>query len=225
MNRGQTTSRHRLIIFGRYPVPGRTKTRLIPALGPEGAADLQRRLTENILETVRRFARPREIGVEICFEGDSKQKMRQWLGSGEVLSRQVSGNLGERMQAAFLGAFQRGADRVVLLGTDIPQIRTDHLEQAFDALAENDLVIGPSTDGGYWLIGLNHPVDLFEGIKWSTDAVFGQTLALAKEQGLRVKTLTPLTDIDTAEDLKQELPGWATKGPYVSDVIPALKKQ
>jgi len=215
MNKSQYSSRDRLIIFGRYPVPGRTKTRLIPALGPEGAADLQRWLTENILETVRRFARPREIGVEICFEGDSKQKMRQWLGSGEILSRQVSGNLGERMQAAFLDAFQRGADRVVLLGTDIPQIRTDHLEQAFDALVENDLVVGPSTDGGYWLIGLNHPVNLFEGIKWSTDAVFGQTLALAKEQELRVNKLSPLKDIDTAEDLKQVLPGWSAKGPYV----------
>jgi len=167
---------------------------------------------------------PREIGVEVCFEGDSKQKMRRWLGSGAILSRQVPGNLGERMQAAFLDAFQRGAARVVLLGTDIPQLRTDHLEQSFDALAENDLVIGPSTDGGYWLIGLNHPVDLFEGIKWSTDAVFGQTLALAKEQGLRVKILSPLKDIDTAEDLKQVLPGWATKGPYVSVVIPALNE-
>ena len=208
MNKGQNSLRNRLIIFGRYPVPGRTKTRLIPALGPAGAADLQRRLTENILETVRRFARPREIGVEICFEGDSKQKMRQWLGSGEILSRQVSGNLGERMHAAFLDAFQRGANRIVLLGTDIPQLKTDHLEQAFNALAENDLVIGPSTDGGYWLIGLNRPVDLFEGIRWSTDAVFGQTLALAKKQGLRVKTLSPLRDIDTAEDLKQVLPGW-----------------
>ena len=224
MKRGQSTSRDRLIIFGRYPVPGRTKTRLITALGPAGAADLQRRLTENILETVRMFARPLKIGVEICFEGDSKQKMRRWLGSGAILSRQVSGNLGERMQAAFLDAFQRGAARVVLLGTDIPQLRTDHLEQAFDALAENDLVIGPSTDGGYWLIGTNHPVDLFEGIKWGTDAVLGQTLALAKGQGLRVKTLSSLNDIDTAEDLKQVLPGWATKGPYVSVVIPALNE-
>ncbi len=225
MNKGQYSSRDRLIIFGRYPVPGRTKTRLIPALGPAGAADLQRRLTENILETVRRFARPREIGVEICFEGDSKQKMRQWLGSGEVLSRQVSGNLGERMQAAFLGAFQRGANRVVLLGTDIPQIRTDHLEQAFDALAENDLVIGPSTDGGYWLIGLNHPVDLFEGIQWSTDAVFGQTLALANEQKLRVKLLSSLKDIDTAEDLKQVLPGWAAGLKYRQSPGRLMEKQ
>lgn len=224
MKRDQSASRDWLIIFGRYPVPGRTKTRLIPALGPAGAADLQRRLTENVLKTVRRFARPREIGVEICFEGDSKQKMRRWLGSGAILSRQVPGNLGERMQTSFSGAFQRGADRVVLLGTDIPQLRTDHLEQAFDALAENDLVIGPSTDGGYWLIGLNHPVDLFEGIQWSTDAVFGQTLALAKEQGLRVKTLSLLRDIDTAEDLKQVLPMWAAKRPYVSVVIPALNE-
>jgi len=224
MNRGQSTSRDRLIIFGRYPVPGRTKTRLIPALGPAGAADLQRRLTEDVLETVRRFARSREIEVEICFSGGSKQKMRLWLGSDATLSRQAPGNLGERMQAAFLDAFQKGADRVVLLGTDIPQLRTDHLEQAFDALAENDLVIGPSTDGGYWLIGANHPVDLFAGIKWGTDSVFGQTLALAKEQGLRVKTLSPLKDIDTAEDLKQVLPGWAVKEPYVSVVIPALNE-
>jgi len=212
MQRVRTPSRDRLIIFGRYPVPGRTKTRLIPALGPLGAADLQRRLTENILETGARFARSREIEVEICFEGGSKKKMVQWLGSEPILSRQVSGNLGERMRAAFLNAFQRGAGRVVLLGTDIPQIRRDHLEQAFNALAKNDLVIGPSTDGGYWLIGLNHHVDLFEGIQWSTDAVFRQTIILAKKQGLRTKTLTPLIDIDTKEDLNQVLPGWSLKG-------------
>jgi uncharacterized protein len=224
MKRDKSSLRDQLIIFGRYPVPGRTKTRLIPALGPVGAADLQRRLTENILETVTRFARLRKIVTEICFEGDSKQKMRRWIGSGAILSRQVPGNLGERMQAAFLDAFQRGADRVVLLGTDIPQLRADHLERSFDALAENDIVIGPSSDGGYWLIGANHPVNLFEGIKWGTDAVFGQTLALAKEQGLRAKTLTPLTDIDTAEDLKKAPPEWTSKGPYVSVIIPALNE-
>ncbi|MDY6791795.1 MAG: TIGR04282 family arsenosugar biosynthesis glycosyltransferase [Thermodesulfobacteriota bacterium] len=208
MNRNQSTSTDRLIIFGRYPVPGRSKTRLIPALGPAGAADLQRRLTEDILGTVRRFARPRKIEVEICFAGGSKQKMSRWLGSKETLSRQVPGNLGERMQSAFLNAFQTGAKRVVLLGTDIPQLNTDHLKQTFNALAETDVVIGPSTDGGYWLIGANQPVDLFKGIQWSTDVVFSQTLALAKKQGLRVKTLSPLHDIDTPEDLNQVLPGW-----------------
>ena len=208
MNKDQSTSPDRLIIFGRYPVPGRTKTRLIPALGQAGAADLQRRLTEDILETVRRFARPRKIDVEICFAGGSRQTMRRWLGSKETLSRQVPGNLGERMQSAFLNAFQRGAKRVVLLGTDIPQLNTDHLKQGFNALAETDVVIGPSTDGGYGLIGVNHPADLFKGIRWSTDVVFSQTISLAKQQGLKVKILSPLNDIDTVEDLNQVLPGW-----------------
>ena len=94
---------------------------------------------------------------------------------------------------------------MVLLGTDIWQLKVEHLKQSFDALVENDLVIGPSTDGGYWLIGMNQPFDLFEGIKWSTDVVLDQTLSLAKKQGLRVKTLSPLNDIDTEEDLKQAL--------------------
>ena len=205
MNTGERFLPDQVIIFGRYPVSGRTKTRLIPALGPAGAADLQRRLTEKILATVTRFAGPRKMGVEFCFEGGSKQKVRRWLGSGTILSQQVQGNLGERMRKAFSDVFQRGADRVVLLGTDIWQLKSDHLYQSFDALIENDIVIGPSTDGGYWLMGMNRPFDLFEGIKWSTDVVLDQTLSLAKKQRLRVKTLTPLNDIDTEEDLKQVL--------------------
>ncbi|MCD6295628.1 MAG: hypothetical protein J7M30_00570 [Deltaproteobacteria bacterium] len=81
--------RNRLIVFGRYPVPGRVKTRLIPAIGPAGAADLQRWLTEKTLETAKAFAFPRGIDVEVCFEGGTKQKMRRWLGSGVSLSRQT----------------------------------------------------------------------------------------------------------------------------------------
>ena len=214
----------RLIVFGRYPVPGRTKTRLIPALGPAGAADLQRQLTEKIAETAEAFALGRGDNVELCFEGGSEQKMRRWLGPGLSLSRQAAGDLGTRIYAAFLTAFQSGCRRAVLIGTDIPELRADHLRQAFDALSKNDLVIGPSRDGGYWLIGMNRPADLFKGIKWGSDAVFDQTLSLAKRQRLRVKTLTPLKDIDTAEDLRQVLPGWAEKGPYVSVVIPALNE-
>ena len=216
--------RNRLIVFGRYPVPGRVKTRLIPAIGPAGAADLQRWLTEKTLETAKAFAFPRGIDVEVCFEGGTKQKMRRWLGSGVSLSRQVPGDLGMRMYTTFLAAFQSGCSRVILIGTDIPELKTDHLRQAFDALTENDLVIGPSTDGGYWLIGMNRPVHLFQAIKWGTGAVLGQTLALAHEQGLRVKELDVLTDIDTTEDLQQLPPEWTSKGPYISVVIPALNE-
>jgi rSAM/selenodomain-associated transferase 1 len=214
----------RLIIFGRYPLPGRVKTRLIPALGPAGAADLQRWLTDKTLETAKALAFPRGIDVEVCFEGGSERKMRRLLGAGVSFSPQVKGDLGVRMSSAFFDAFRGGARRVVLSGTDIPELKADNLGQAFDALTENDLVIGPSNDGGYWLIGLNRPAHLFQAIKWGTGAVLAQTLALAKEQGLRVKQLDSLTDIDTAEDLKQLPPEWTWKRPYISIVIPALNE-
>ncbi len=214
----------RLIVFGRYPVPGRTKTRLIPALGPAGAAYLQRQLTEKIVEKAEAFALGRGVNVEVCFEGGSEQKMRCWLGSDLPLSRQAQGDLGTRMYAAFLTAFLRGCSRAVLIGTDIPELTTDHLRQAFDALSENDLVIGPSRDGGYWLIGLNSPACLFEGIKWGSRAVLGQTLALANGQGLRVKELDYLTDIDTEKELRERLPDRTEKTPYVSVIIPALNE-
>jgi len=214
----------RLIVFGRYPVPGQTKTRLIPVLGPAGAADLQRWLTERTVETAEAFASGRGVNVEICFEGGSEQKMQRWLGPDVSLSRQEPGDFGTRMYTAFLTAFQRGCRRAVLIGTDIPELRSDHLRQAFDALSENDLIIGPSRDGGYWLIGLNRPARLFEGIKWGTDTVFAQTLALADGQGLRIKQLDTLTDIDTGEDLRERLPDWTEKGPYVSVIIPTLNE-
>ena len=142
----------RLIVFSRYPVPGRTKTRLIPALGPAGAADLQRQLTEQIVETAEVFALGRGVNVEVCFEGGSEQKMRRWLGPGLSLSRQAAGDLGTRIYAAFLAAFQSGCRRAVLIGTDIPELRADHLRQAFDALSENDLVSGRAEMAGTGLL-------------------------------------------------------------------------
>jgi rSAM/selenodomain-associated transferase 2/rSAM/selenodomain-associated transferase 1 len=217
--------RDRLIILGRYPIPGQTKTRLIPALGPTGAADLQRRLTEKTLATAKAFALKRRTDVEFRFKGGNVRKMRCWLGSGLSFSPQAGGDLGDRMQSVFFDAFLRGARRVVLLGTDIPALNTENLQQAFDALTENDAVIGPSADGGYWLIGLTRPAPLFQNIDWGTGAVLGQTLALAHEKGLRIKELNVLTDMDTAEDLKQLPPGWTWKKPYISVVIPALNEE
>jgi rSAM/selenodomain-associated transferase 2/rSAM/selenodomain-associated transferase 1 len=216
--------RDRVIIFGRYPIPGKTKTRLISAMGPAGAADLQRWLTEKTLESVRAFAFPKGIDVEFCFEGGSERKMRRWLGMDISFYPQAKGDLGERMSSAFFEAFRRGARRVVLLGTDIAELKACKLGQAFDALVENDLVIGPSADGGYWLIGLNRFAPLFEGIDWGTRAVIGQTRALANGQGLRVKELDVLTDIDTVKDLRQLPPERTSTNAYISIVIPALNE-
>jgi glycosyltransferase A (GT-A) superfamily protein (DUF2064 family) len=96
-----------------------------------------------------------------------------------------------------------GCRRVVLVGTDIPDLTAQILEEAFDALVEHDVVLGPSADGGYWLIGLNRPIDLFENIDWGSPQVFSQTMAQARHQGLTVSTLKCLSDVDTARRFEE----------------------
>jgi rSAM/selenodomain-associated transferase 2/rSAM/selenodomain-associated transferase 1 len=212
----------RLIVFGRYPVPGRTKTRLIPTLGPAGAADLQRELTERTLSTVRTFAQHGRPTVEVCFDGGSKQQMRRWLGNGVPFSPQVSGDLGHRMQAAFDRAFRNGVAHSLLIGTDVPGLTPDHLSQALDALKRHDVVLGPSTDGGYWLVGLKRPAPIFDGVSWGSDKVLQQTIERARQVGFRVHLLDELTDLDTEQDLVHH-PEFSS-GPYLSIIIPALNE-
>jgi uncharacterized protein len=215
----------RLIIFGRYPEPGRTKTRLIPLLGASRAADFQRDLTERTLSTDRLASRRRPVELEACFEGASLAKLRRWLGQDLIFSEQSPGDLGERMKAAFLEAFRQGAQRVLLHGTDIPDLTPRHIDEALDALKSHDLVLGPSTDGGYWLIGLNKLGDVFDGMEWGTSSVFEKTVAAARAQGLSVHVLSPLTDVDTEETIKQRMPEWARVRPYLSVIIPALNEE
>lgn len=216
--------RDRLIVFGRYPVPGQTKTRLISLLGAARAADFQRVLTEKTVKTDRVFARQRGIAIEACFEGNSAKKLPRWLGSDLIFSNQCAGDLGQRMEGAFRNAFQEGCHRVVLHGTDIPGLTTQHLQESFEALKEKDLVLGPSTDGGYWLIGLKRPVSLFQGMEWGVSTVFQRTAAAAENQKLSLHVLRPLTDMDTSEAVKEWMPEWAEPRPYVSVIIPTLNE-
>jgi rSAM/selenodomain-associated transferase 2/rSAM/selenodomain-associated transferase 1 len=216
---------NRLILFGRYPVPGQTKTRLIPLLGAARAADLQRDLTERTLRTDRIVAQRCPVCLEACFEGGSLSKLKRWLGPGLIFSQQSSGNLGERMKAAFLRAFRQGAERVILHGTDIPDLAAHHIHEAYDALKSRDLVLGPSTDGGYWLIGMKKLADLFDRMEWGTVSVFSQTISAAQRQGLSVHVLSPLTDIDTGEAIRHRMPEWGGPQPYLSVIIPALNEQ
>ncbi|MBD3883161.1 TIGR04283 family arsenosugar biosynthesis glycosyltransferase [Phormidium tenue FACHB-886] len=202
----------RLILFTRYPQPGTTKTRLIPALGPEGAAALQRQMTEHTLKQVRQLMAQSLTAVEIWFAGSSadtesdRLQMQQWLGAGWDYCAQGTGDLGSRMAQAFEAAFAKGADRVVIIGTDCPQLDADRLSEALQQLQSHDLVLGEATDGGYYLIGLRRFVpELFVGIDWSTERVLQQSLAIAEQQKLAVGLLAPLTDIDRPEDL----PIWA----------------
>lgn len=214
----------RLILFGRYPVPGRTKTRLIPALGPVGAADLQRRLTQKSLTTILQANLPAS-SVEFCYTGGAPHQVRRWLGRyGIGFSRQTGDDLGSRMANAMRAVFRRGGRPLVLVGTDIPAMTAGHIQTAFQALQSHDIVLGPSRDGGYWLIGMHRPLDLFQGIPWGCSDVLSRTLAEAARQKLTVYQLEPLNDIDTAADLAAWQPHQQWRHPYVTVVVPALNE-
>jgi rSAM/selenodomain-associated transferase 1 len=200
----------RLIVFTRYPHPGRAKTRLIPALGKQGATDLHRRMTEHTVRQARgldsgqaiRGSAGLEVSVEIHYTGGRKQWLRNWLGGDLAYRRQVAGGLGRRMNAAFTAAFSAGAPAVVIIGTDCPGLTSTVIAEAFAALASNELVLGPASDGGYYLIGLVRPVpELFAGIAWGTDQVLAGTIECAERLQLAIALLEVLDDVDRPEDL------------------------
>lgn len=191
-----------LMLFTRYPVPGQTKTRLIPYLGAGAAAALQRRMTEHVLAQVTAAAQRLPLTVEVYFTGGSHAQMQAWLGSGAAYYPQGEGSLGDRLIAAFQHNFERGRPGAIAIGSDCPALGPDHLAAALAALTQVDVVLGPATDGGYYLIGLRQPQPaLFEGIAWGTDQVLDQTLAAAHRQHLALDLLSPLTDVDRPEDL------------------------
>ncbi|NEP43068.1 MAG: glycosyltransferase [Okeania sp. SIO2H7] len=191
-----------LIIFTRYPEAGKTKTRLIPALGAEGAADFQRRMTEETVTKVGQLVAVCPLSLEVRFAGGNLALMESWLGSDLSYKEQGSGDLGDRMKLAFQTAFNSGIKRAVIIGIDCPGLNVEILQQAFEKLEENDLVLGPAEDGGYYLIGLRRLIpELFRGINWGTDRVREQTVAIAQSLHLAISYLPQLPDIDRPEDL------------------------
>jgi uncharacterized protein len=187
-----------LIIFTRYPRPGQAKTRLIPALGPQGAAQLQSAMTEHSLLQARGLKRP----IAIYYTNGSELELRDWLGEDLCYRTQCPGDLGAKMLGAFCDTLEEGTEAVII-GTDCPDINTQLLAQTFQALKTSDLVLGPALDGGYYLIGLRRVIpELFNNIAWSTDRVLSQTLAIAKGLNLSIHLLPELPDIDRPEDLQ-----------------------
>jgi hypothetical protein len=224
-----------LIVFTRYPEPGTTKTRLIPLLGAEGAADLQRKMTEHVLLQVKRLSTHRELSVEIRYEGGDKHLMQTWLGQDFEYRPQGSGDLGERMKRSFEDAFGIGATTVVIIGTDIPEITEGIIQKAFSALQQKNVALGPAKDGGYYLIGLqknslSHAIpDLFNGINWGAGDVLEKTIKIAKHSGLSFTLLDVLQDIDHPEDLmirerSQHTPPSVFKPNRISIIIPAINE-
>lgn len=214
-----------IILFTRYPAPGKNKTRLIPALGPAGAADFHRQMVENTLDKIQGFARQHPAGFEIFLDGGTREGILRWLGKDVPVGFQPSGDLGRRMGDAFRKAFNQGAKQVVLVGADVPGLSEDRFQKAFEALSSQDVVIGPSTDGGYWLLGMRQYQDIFSTISWGGPEVLSQTLKRGGDHGLSFHLLDPLRDVDTPEDLMAVLPRGVFGKPYVTVIIPALNEE
>ncbi len=187
---------NRLIVMTKYPEPGRAKTRLIPALGAEGAAQLHRRLGLHTVEQVRSYM------PEIRYAGGNQDLMRDWLGDFDYV-HQGDGDLGDRMSRAFAEGFDYGFDRMIMIGTDCPKVDQTLIDRAFEELDKTEVVFGPAIDGGYYLIGLRKYIpELFCNIKWSTDSVLRDSLESLDRLQIRSTLLELLPDIDRPEDLK-----------------------
>jgi rSAM/selenodomain-associated transferase 2/rSAM/selenodomain-associated transferase 1 len=195
-------NRPRLIVFTRQPVPGRVKTRLIPALGAERAAALHRRLTLRAFRAAQSWAEKSGALLEIRFDGGSEAAMRHWLGDGPLYHPQCEGDLGERMARAVEESFREGSPATVIIGSDCPALGTAAMAAAFDGLTHHRAALGPATDGGYYLVGLTKPVpELFRGIAWGTDTVLAESLRVLERLNIPPLLLERLDDVDRPEDL------------------------
>ena len=183
-----------VLVFEKNAILGQVKTRLASGMGELPALEIYKhlvQLTYSALEEV-------PVPVWTFFSDFIPESTHRIVENSLVQQGQ---DLGERMSNAFARTFESGRDKVVLIGTDCPTLQSHHLLQAFEALNHSDLVLGPATDGGYYLIGMKSSAAyLFEGIAWSTSQVLSQTLHVASQQGLIVTLLSELDDIDTQED-------------------------
>jgi uncharacterized protein len=187
----------RLAVFARAPEPGRVKTRLSPALPPDLACDLYRAMLRDTFEaTTEAHADERYV-----YWAEQKSSVSAPTDGLQVRVQQGA-DLGARLDHAFGELLRALDDRVVIMGADCPGLDAAALRSAFEALESRDLVLGPTRDGGYYLVGLRRPApQIFRGIAWSTEQVLDQTLERARDAKLTIAALDELEDLDTPEAL------------------------
>jgi uncharacterized protein len=219
-------------ILARYPRVGEVKTRLTPPLSEDAALALHERMTRHTLRRALAVAATGDARIEVRTDAAFLQLAHEWLGRGFSARYQGEGDLGDRIRSAFGEAFARNCKRVVVMGSDCPRLASAHLRNALVRLEHVDVVLGPATDGGYYLVALRAetaktsvPV-LFTGVPWSTPGVLETTIAIAEEHGLTYAVLETLPDVDTAADLDDALAvldaAELGRQPRVSVVIPTL---
>lgn len=192
-----------LLLFVKSPIEGEVKTRLAAETGGDFAVELYKCFVEDIISIAENL----DIHLEICFcPANRKMTVSEWLGQQYCYTPQVGDNLGKKLRNAFESAFEEGFSNVVAIGSDSPDLPEEFLQLAFKELESHDAVIGPGSDGGYYLIGFSRTSFLpvaFDGIAWSTSAVFKQTVDILKKHELNIHLLPEWHDVDTRSDLEK----------------------
>ncbi|HDQ92709.1 MAG TPA: DUF2064 domain-containing protein, partial [Synergistetes bacterium] len=190
-----------ILVFVKAPVPGKVKTRLAPALGAEKAAALYRMFVLDLLLTLHKI----KVPVTVLYHPERDEDLvRVWLGEGLEYLAQEGEDLGERLHAAFSHAFDCGAERLLALGGDTPDLPGSLILEAFSSLEEYPSVLIPAIDGGYAAIGFTREgycPEVFSGISWGTNEVFRKTLVILAAKGVQTRILTTWQDVDTPRDL------------------------
>jgi hypothetical protein len=209
-----------LVIFATAPEKGRVKSRIAADLGPDVALTAYRTLAEHAVAAASQVDWCRKT---IAYAPNGKaDAMRDWFGDLFDYRAQGDGDLGRRMLAAFERAFQDGADRVILIGVDCPGVSEGVISDAFARLDTADAVVGPSFDGGYYLIGMKKPLTpLFTDIPFGTGDTLQRTLTAARRGGIRVSLLEWKRDVNTgdawrsvAKTLTENKPVFKTAFPF-----------
>jgi rSAM/selenodomain-associated transferase 1 len=192
-----------VVLFARYPERGEIKSRLATVYDPDFITGLYQNFVNDILEMLQ----GRGLPFCIAFHPPGKENaMRRIFGKENAYIPQEGMDLGERMKNVFIRCFSKGFESVVIIGSDIPDLPGEMPEEALNSLEEQDVTIGPSGDGGYYLIGFTKETftpAVFEGIAWGTDTVLGETLKILNAESRAVHTLPEWNDIDTPDDLRE----------------------
>ncbi len=191
-----------LIIFSRLPIGRETKTRLSPLLNEEQREELHLAMWHDIFSEVLKL---RRIDVFLYWTGSGDVKdYLKFIPSSFHLMKQSGVNLGERMKNAAKDIMSLGYRRAVIIGSDIPSMRAENITRVFNALNASDAVIGPSKDGGYWLIGMSRFIpDVFNITSWGNSSVLNSTIEILKASGLTYEFVDTLNDMDTPDDVME----------------------
>jgi hypothetical protein len=214
-----------LIVFTRYPEPGAAKTRLIPALGAEGAAGLQRTMTAHALLEARRARIRLGFRISVAHAGGDAAQMAAWLGPDIDYIPQEGADLGARLDHAFRRVLAKQPPWAAVMGCDCPGLTHQHISQVLSAAKAADMALAPAEDGGYVLVALRRCApSVFEGIDWGGAEVLEQQVERAEALGLRVYVHgEKLPDVDEPVDLRH-WPAPCPDAPRISVVIPALNE-